>query len=37
MYISHNVKISQPFPLIQQHAVILLSWTSHCVSLHFCL
>jgi len=32
IYISHKSKTSQPLPLIQQHAVFLLSWTSHCVT-----
>ncbi len=32
IHISHISKSSQPLLLIQQHAVFLLSWTSHCVS-----
>ena len=32
MYIPRKSKTSQPLPLIQQHAVFLLSWTSHSVS-----
>ena len=30
--ITHKSKTSQPLPFIQQQAVFLLSWTSHCVS-----
>jgi len=32
IYISRKSKTSQPLPLIQQHVVFLLSWTSHCIS-----
>jgi len=30
--ITYKSKTSQPLPFIQQQAVFLLSWTSHCVS-----